>query len=98
MKKYNNFVCVACDGTNKIKESYKQFNGSMSKWYDVQCTCDGDKSDDIFLSLVEFLKAIHTCEKEIKNEKCKGCEYEREEILNYVWHYGKKLVNEHSNK
>lgn len=61
------------------------------------CTCGGTALES-YLGAKQLLQMFIRCKMDGPydnanpwEEKCEGCAYEREEILNHMWHYGEAV-------
>jgi hypothetical protein len=88
-------ICKFCSGKNENVVYVKQKDGSyMAK--ESSCHSNGDNPEEHFESIAFLLQQFIRCKADgifdihvpFKKGECEGCEYEREEIMNMIWHYG----------
>lgn len=76
--------------------------GDESEWMKVNCR-NGGTAEEIWKSIRFLLQQFIRCEadgvlnpEDMYNDKCDRCSFEREEIMNNIWHYGNSLLKENS--
>ena len=93
--------CTMCGGTNKVKGWRKEKDGTYKEFIS-NCLASGTKSTilrDIKFLLAQFIRCSTCGPFDPKNLQgnCKSCQYEREEIMSRIWHYG-ELIGNRDNK
>ena len=89
----NKLTCAACGGTHTQKAQRRLPDGTYSDWYDSPCLASGT-IDEIVEGTKHLLVQFVKCKADKHDKPCAGCEYEREEIMNHLWHYGEAQVSE----
>lgn len=90
----NEIICSSCNGTNQQHGQKKEADGTYSDFVS-ECLCSGTPEEiwqNVRFLLAQFIrcKVDGPFDGNPDNEQCDGCAYEREEILNHMWHFGNR--------
>lgn len=94
-------TCDMCGGTNKVTAWFRENKDDKKATKKiVDCLCTGS-SKEIWESLCFLLAQFIRCKidkpfnpKDPYRKDCEGCDYERAEILDHVWHYAEARMKE----
>jgi hypothetical protein len=84
--------CIMCGGTNE----QEAFDAEGNYRATVSCLAlpDGANPRTQWLALEEILKIFITCSHCRETGSCQGCEYEREHVMSYIYHYGELIKHD----
>ena len=90
--------CWLCDGKHEV-ECVKYSNKELIDAGSVPCMNISETQDEAWQALSNAILMLK-CKNDSKfhdPEKCAGCEFERQNVLNLAWHYAnpmpQKLIN-----